>query len=273
MHELCGFLELNATEMRLRNVEAAWLIEQLQGVDDVVDLRIFGSHLTGLATSVSDVDISFSLESARRASHIRGPSAGMGREVNRKSMHRTLQIISEKLAPRFQCEIIHKARHPLVRAVHAESGLEFQIVSSGDDRGQAAYTHEYISEYPQLRSIFFLIKAALRARGLSDTQTGGISSYALFMMIVASFKHGRVLRSLDPVDALLTVLQFYKDLETKENCVSVDPPLYFRKRNAAERLSLRAKRLLHTDPVGYMDTTICPTKANSPFRPSLSTIS
>ncbi|KAF3033026.1 hypothetical protein E8E12_001812 [Didymella heteroderae] len=86
----------------------------------------------------------------------------------------------------------------------------------------------YLEEYPYLKEIYSVVKATLDIRGLSDVFRGGVGSYSLFMMIVASLKHRPSIRN-DATGALLNFLDFWGNFKSSEHGLSIEPPEYLAK--------------------------------------------
>jgi len=80
----------------------------------------------------------------------------------------------------------------------------------------------------------------LDLRGLLDVFRGGLSSYGLLMMLVASTKlHGNM-QPQNPSQQLLHFLKFYSTLDMEKNWISIDPPALRDKVTEAEVLSRRS---------------------------------
>jgi non-canonical poly(A) RNA polymerase PAPD5/7 len=98
-------------------------------------------------------------------------------------------------------------------------------------------------EFPYLPQLYSVLKAQLDVRGLSDVFRGGIGSYSLFMMIVASLKH----KSHPPNNAsgaLMHFLRFWSQFRTEEHSVSIEPVEFFAK---SEQLVMHEKALSHIE--------------------------
>jgi hypothetical protein len=86
-----------------------------------------------------------------------------------------------------EVEILH-ARYPLVAMRHIPSQIRVQIVTSNSTHRQREIVKNYIHKQPHLRIIHGIVKAMLETRKLTSVFHGGIGSYPLLMMVVASLR-------------------------------------------------------------------------------------
>ena len=86
----------------------------------------------------------------------------------------------------------------------------------------------YAEDYPYLYELYFVLKAALEIRGLTDVFRGGLGSYPLLMMLVASIKLNPHPRN-DAAGALINFLEFYGSFDNTSKGISIDPPELFDK--------------------------------------------
>lgn len=223
------WLPLTGEERLFRQLQANDIIRRLRNNQDDVALEIIGSQSTGLATPMSDVDIAFD-QAPGYGSAYGQDTRVRGRRSQLRNVNVQLSTFKNALQGSFgSCEVVESRRFPLVRIRLHGPDLGFQIVHSDGDINQSAYVIDYLAEYPHAKPIFMLISAALAARSLKNTYNGGLGSYPLFMMIVASFKHSQLSRSVNLVDALVHFLAFIKDLDSKKHGLSIEPPRVFDK--------------------------------------------
>lgn len=141
------------------------------------------------------------------------------------------------------------ARYPLISLQDRESALDIQIVLSNDTSLGRQFIQRYQEEYPYLNAVYSVMKAALDVRGLSDVFQGGVGSYPLFMMVVASLKH-RQNGCNDAQTALLNFLDFWGNFESSQHGLSIEPPKYLAKDNPIMSGPAMAKvRKQHKDVV------------------------
>jgi non-canonical poly(A) RNA polymerase PAPD5/7 len=123
---------------------------------------------------------------------------------------------------------IRYARYPLISVQDRLSGLDVQIVLSKDSSLSRTIMQGYMEEYPYLRQLYYVVKTALEIRGLTDVYRGGIGSYPLFMMIVASIRHAPHPPN-DAAGGLLNFLRFWSEFDTRNQGISIEPAYLFDK--------------------------------------------
>lgn len=247
---LCDYLSLTLEEHDFRTDLMLDFTHSLRTTLSDIDFWLFGSHQTGLATPMSDVDVGFYVPSMQKKSGERGPSAGMGRRTNRKRIVSTLDRIniSSIWSYRFDEHAVVLARHPLVRMTHIGTSTDVQIVASSPTRLVNEYIRDCLAEYPQLKPIYFVLKAALAARQLDEPRDGGIGSYALLVWIIVGLKRNNISRRSDVAETLAKVLSMTKNIKQRFWGLTTDYPYTFQKRPASERIAISDKGAAKTDP-------------------------
>jgi non-canonical poly(A) RNA polymerase PAPD5/7 len=80
---------------------------------------------------------------------------------------------------------LSQATVPIIKILHKETGINLDIVFNREDGLQGlAIVIKFITVYPELKPLYFVLKAFLKYRKLDQTYTGGISSFMLVNMIV-----------------------------------------------------------------------------------------
>ena len=188
-----------------------------------VGSNLFGSEVTGLATTTSDVDIRLEWNSGRRPDKT-------------ATLWTPISEIYEKMndSTDYMCVIYRDTKFPIISAQHRRTGIDIQIVSAPPTKIQQALIREYLHELPHLKSVFSVARTMLGMRGLVDVFNGGIGSYGLLMMLVASLKRRGAEYPTTAGAQLLRFLDFYSDLDTEKYGVSVSPGKLFKKHNRDE---------------------------------------
>ncbi|KAJ9648988.1 hypothetical protein H2199_000901 [Coniosporium tulheliwenetii] len=195
-------------------------------------LEVFGSGRTGLALATSDIDLRLAVPDHRDTPGAPQPPRWAVRDQNvrhLKKLHRAFDTTKD-----FMLVALRHARYPLISMQHRESGIDIQIVCSNDSTTSREWIKKYLDELPGLRAIYTLVKVMFDIRGLSDVYRGGLGSYSIFMMIVASLKLAEKSESDDLSHKFMSVLDFYINLNTYKHGVAVYPPGFFEKRPAEE---------------------------------------
>jgi DNA polymerase sigma len=258
MVKLANWLTLTPEEHAFRNDLALDFTSKLREQLVDIDFWLFGSHQTGLATTMSDIDVGFFLPSMQKKPGDRGPSVSLGRRPNRRIIHRTLKRIniSSIWTKRFDDHEVVQAKYPLVRMRHLGSDTDIQIVASQPTKIVSEYIRDSLAEYPQLKPAFFLLKAILAARRLDEPYDGGLGSYTLLILIIAVFKRRSIARRTSLVTALRAVLKIFDKTSPMYHNLRHDgmmtvAPYTFSKRLPTETLSNKDKAIIESDSAAW----------------------
>ncbi|KAH7349104.1 hypothetical protein BKA66DRAFT_575997 [Pyrenochaeta sp. MPI-SDFR-AT-0127] len=221
-----------AKPTRFESIARKHLIEQVRNhvrkaLPDHV-LEVFGSERTGLAFATSDIDFRLVRQSQIvDPAQAKLPPSPSERSKAIKDLNllywRRLKNNKAYLMP-----MLRYARYPLISLQDKESGLDVQIVLSNDTSLSRIFMQGYMEQYPYLRQLYYVIRTMFDVRGLSDVFRGGFGSYSLFMMVVASIRHNPHPRN-DAAGGLINFLKFWRDFDTKERGVSIEPVEFFDK--------------------------------------------
>lgn len=205
---------------------------------------MFGSERTGLAFAASDLDLRLVPKHViSNAAQAQLPPTTEERAKRRRDLRRLHNTLAYKRRGIYLHPIIRWARYPLISLQDRASGLDIQIVLSNDTSRSREYMERYMTEYSQLPQLYSVIKATLDMRGLSDVFRGGIGSYSIFMMIVASLKH-RPHPEDNAGGSLYFFLRFWRDFKAEEHGVSIEPLEFFKK---SEQAVMHAKAMSHIE--------------------------
>ncbi|KAF2495216.1 hypothetical protein BU16DRAFT_433172, partial [Lophium mytilinum] len=191
-------------------------------------VSVFGSEWNGLALATSDIDLRLSVPTLVGSKLEKAP-----RYVIRKTLLKDLtefHLVMQKAGMYMLCSIRH-ARYPLITVQHIKSRLDLQVVGSNDTSVSRAYILKYLAEYPGLKELVAVLKVLFDIRGLSDVFRGGLGSYSVFMMAVASIKLNPEIPIPDLGQRLLSFLNFWAKFDTYSLGVSIEPAEVFPKRS------------------------------------------
>lgn len=234
--------------------------------------EIFGSQRTGLILATSDLDLRFFKDLDETTDQKKAPRYKDRKEIL-KSL-RALHSVFDANPDYILCHLRH-ARYPLISMQHKDSGLDVQIVCANDTGHSRNVMQEYLSKHKDLASLFSVVKIMFDIRGLSDVFRGGVGSYSLFMMVVASLelwgqpihwngrgdpfgvkkKYGDYHKSSAGAK-LLHFLEFYSAFDPKWNAIAVQPPKVYRKILMDEEATKLAKFNIEKDPVGFASSCV-----------------
>lgn len=211
--------EKQAAELALREVSAA-----IQKVDQNIKIDVVGSRATGLALSMSDIDLNIANSST--TSNIRVIKELLTKVASCLKTDSRDKGLVRSIKTRFRSKI------PLVTGRHASTYLEFQVQSTVDVFLTMQQTMSFVNEFPTLPKLFVLLKQMLMIRGLNLGSMQGITSYPLIVMIVAAlkFSEGRLDRR-NLGGHFLYFLDMYSEINFTTTAISFSPLQYVVKRH------------------------------------------
>jgi DNA polymerase sigma len=255
------WMEATPSEKAARATLSDTLIDLIQQVNPVLQAETFGSQSTGLTMPNSDIDIRVTDSTLENNPYTGKPDdkaakaawAAKHSAIRKTGMIAHLRTIQSSLAKHEdfdKVEINESAFYPLIRAVHIHTGLKIQIVSTKDTSASREAIKKYLAEYPTLKPLFLVLKAALHLRNLSDPWFGGFGSYTLFMMCVAALKHldtqQREFKKRSLSLDFLHTLHFWSEFDTTRIALSVEPFLMFQKKTIPDARAIEERK---KDPV------------------------
>lgn len=191
-----------------------------------MSVDIIGSRATGIASPLSDIDVNLTPRDKPR------PDVVAHRFESKMTLHKLVKAIrprSIRTNARGDVKftitsVVGSARVPIVILHHMATGLEVQIQHTNDGFNTTEYAKSFLREYPSLKALFLVIRQMLAIRGLSDGAMGGLGSYPLLNMIVASLRSHDA-RGGDPVvaDQLLHFFDLYSEFNFSETGIRVCP--------------------------------------------------
>jgi len=146
-----------------------------------VQALVFGSYATGLAVpGLSDVDLV--LFTQRGLFDVNGASRCviLGRVIKHRDWIKSLQVLDRAKMP-----LIKLTTEPKILEREFNVDVSIALPSHGGAQ-TAAYVMQLCKSHPELKPLILVIKKLLAEKGLNDPFTGGLSSYALVLMVVAS---------------------------------------------------------------------------------------
>ena len=214
------YIDLTPMEAAARASVTDQVVEQIKTTaGTIVGVETFGSSEVGLATILSDIDLRLWLYQPWKPP----PPYVMNAKLE------GIEYALKQFNPDFILVSLRRSKYAIINAQHKQTGLHVQIVSAPDTNAQRQAMARYLQDIPHLRSVYMVLRMALGIRGLIDVFNGGIGSYGLFMMLVASLQRPSSKPPTTAGESLLRFLDFYSDLNTEKYGVSVSPPKLFKK--------------------------------------------
>ncbi|PIA13145.1 Nucleotidyltransferase, partial [Coemansia reversa NRRL 1564] len=176
-----------------------WVIERMQRVLDSMYLpgitpiaKCFGSFETQMYLPTSDIDMTVMLYDTRSMSVSENYSY---KEAIQKFLY-SLAGHMRKNGFCTNCQVIARARVPIIKTNERISGIAVDISINADSGMKSAAVQRSLSEntYPgSLRPIVLAIKQFLYQRSMNEVYTGGLGSYAITLLVVSLLQmHPRI---------------------------------------------------------------------------------
>jgi non-canonical poly(A) RNA polymerase PAPD5/7 len=210
-------------------------VEEQEAVDNVLDelkrvvrkhdgtlvVDVIGSRATGLAEPLSDLDINiFSSENPDVADT----------ESSRKVLNRLYKRLRSERRLFRDLTYIKQAKVPIVLGQHKLTGIPVQFQSTPRSQPTREYVQSAMIKHPTLKPLFKIFKQALQMRGLTVGSSGGISSYPLLNMIVASLQFSASKSPHANVgNDFMAFLSFYSHFDFGKHGISSNPLELFKK--------------------------------------------
>jgi len=205
------------------------VIRTIQQADPNLDVDVIGSRASGFDDPLSDLDLNVTNRlSPRTMNKLKTPY-----EILRfledvfRGNHLGVRLKACPLKVLFN---VRAAKVPILICQHRPSGLEVQIQATPRAIDSTEYVKAFHQEFPNLRSLFKVIKQIMIMRGLNIGSHGGLTSYPLIIMIVAAlkFSEGKFER-MDAGQQLLYFLDQYTGMNFGASGISTRPLRYFLK--------------------------------------------
>ena len=207
-------------------------------------LNVLGSRSTGLATPMSDFDLTFST-AAPSASGLSSDAPEKSSEMFVKEAVTSLKKLQKDIrdSNKFHETQLVMARVPIIEAKHRATGLLVQIQTGAPYKSAQECIKAYLNDMSSLRPLYIVLRHFLNVRGLTTVQAGGLGSYSLFMMIVSALKlSSGTFAPDDLAGQLLYVLYFYGSADLYKFGFSANPPCIFDKLKEEWGMSKQRKR-------------------------------
>lgn len=141
------------------------------------EVHPFGSFATGIYLPSSDIDLVV-LDSG----HVQKAEQVEGLRLLESAL-RSASWRAEHI------EVIGSAKVPIVKYLDCVSGLAVDIcLETRDGLRSSALARKAAERFPAFRHLVLLLKRWLISRGLNDTFTGGVGSFLLMLLVIASLQ-------------------------------------------------------------------------------------
>ena len=140
----------------------------------------FGSSVTTLGTATSDIDMSVNLPTV-----VADPNDAGARRKAEQKIVKQLAGLMRRDAAFVTTQAVPEARVPLVRSLLAVGGLQCDLTISNELAVlNSQLMRAYVLADPRVRPVALLVRAWGNARGLMDPRKGGLTSYAMLLLLL-----------------------------------------------------------------------------------------
>ena len=188
-----------------------------------IQALVFGSVSSGLALEESDMDIAFKGMPVHSKEHL-------------LQEFTLLKVYLEKSIPSIiSVKPITSSKVPILKLLMQceKKEIKIDVLISEDYDCSSPYmrclhsvemTKDILNKFSHCREIVLLLKKLLNIRGLNSTYKGGLSSYALVLMVATFLNHFPYISSI--IEQLINIMQFYGGHMNIRN-TGISPILYF----------------------------------------------
>jgi hypothetical protein len=223
--DMLKFLEATNLQLRKQNSKRNKAVERMTRLVKAVwpraQVKLYGSHVTGLCVPSSDLDFVICLPAVHKNAPAVAPGALEGRNAINESSQKLLarKLKGESWIDPRSMKLIERTVVPVIKVATKDTRartlqLDITFDSPGHHGLEAVdMVMQIMVELPMLRPLVLVLKQFLQDRCLLTAYTGGLSSYCLFLM-VARYLQEQPSSFGDCGSLLMGFLDFYG------NCVS-----------------------------------------------------
>lgn len=188
----------------------------------ITKVNLIGSRASGFAHAMSDIDLNLVTDCSEGEAFQRTYVKQLLKAVYTYWRYNTRAQTYRAFAEPLEC--LTYARVPIVTGLHTAAGLDFQLQSASSGYGSLGFMKLAQAEYPTILPLFHVIKQMLNMRNLCEGAQGGLTSYPVFNMILASLK----LHATPPHPGhigrqLIDFLEFWSTIDTYKVAITHIP--------------------------------------------------
>lgn len=247
------FLTPSASELTAaREVQgelAKWTKETFK---PFVKYELMGSRVTGMASSISDIDVKVHFTSSYEEKKDKVEILG--------ALYRQMKQSAREDVPFITNCYLSQTRVPIIELTHGPTGLTIQIQSASNEPGNEDVIRGLAADHLSLRPLFRILKQTLKMRGCASGQHGGLTSYPLLIMIAVSLKlHVLEVNQTDLGQSLLDFLKFWAQIDFYKTAIVhvpcdplgyLAPPVDLKEEFGSAEATERMVAAIVDDPVG-----------------------
>ncbi|GMI39271.1 hypothetical protein TeGR_g14301 [Tetraparma gracilis] len=176
-------------------------------------VKLYGSHVTGLALPSSDLDFVIVLPAVHKTELVETPGILEGPNAIRETWQASLarKLRSETWVFTNDIKIIERTLIPVIK-IRTNDNVELDISFDGAEHHgleNIALVNSTLAEFPHARPLILVLKQFLQNSGLLTAYTGGLSSYGLFLMTARYLQEQVFAGGMDLGSLLMGFFDFY----------------------------------------------------------------
>jgi len=193
--DILSFLRAKSSALRIQDKKKTAAIERLTRLVTALwpraQVKIYGSHVTGLCLPSSDLDFVICLPAVHKNAPAVAPGALEGRNAINESSQKTLarMLKGESWIDPRSIKIISRTIVPVIKVSTKDTRartIQLDISFDGPEHHGLAANQmiiDVMKELPMAQPLVLVLKQFLKDRSLLTAYTGGLSSYGLFLMV------------------------------------------------------------------------------------------
>jgi hypothetical protein len=193
--DIMQFVDSTSTQLRKQGPTRQGAVERMIRLVNTLwpraQVKLYGSHVTGVCLPSSDVDFIICLPAVHKKAVAVAPGVLEGRnainESSQKQLYRRLKA-ETWIDPR-SIKLIERTIVPVIKVTTKDTKartiqLDITFDAPGHHGLEAVdLVTQMIAELPMIRPLVLVLKQFLINRSLLTAYTGGLSSYCLFLMV------------------------------------------------------------------------------------------
>ncbi|CAK4622896.1 unnamed protein product [Aphanomyces euteiches] len=212
--DICEFASHLQAETQARlaahTAVSRFCVSAVQALWPRAQVRPYGSFVTGLSLPSSDLDLVICLPKVRRDEPAEAPGVLEGRNAIKETWQQNLarKLRSESWVVPESVKTIPNASIPII-ALQTTAPYHVRLDISFEGPGHNGLAtndlvHSFLHELPALAPLMLVLKTFIIDRGLGVAYTGGLSSYALLLMVTRFLQEFEVGNRHQGVDTVST---------------------------------------------------------------------
>lgn len=230
--DIAHFVDVISSQLRKQESKRAKSVERMTRLVTALwpraQVKLYGSHVTGLCLPTSDVDFIICLPAVQKDTPAVAPGVLEGRNAINESSQKVLarKLKNESWIDPRSMKLIERTVVPVIKVATKDTKaktLRLDITfDSPSHHGLEAVelVNRLLGQYPMIRPLVLVLKQFLLDRGLHTGYTGGLSSYCLFLM-TARYLQEQAMSWADCGALLMGLLDFYGNHVSKKMLVHV----------------------------------------------------